>query len=150
MTMSKRNEKRPAVDGQGRIVRTAHGWLFDEVDQSPRRCTATLTWDPKDPWAVAVNDGVHPVVSVGRDLFAEGSAEEAAVEDAASLYVFAEDGHTALCVRGVPGWNEWMLKLREQRVRQIVGPTYRLVPAGAETDRIDLDGELAALFGEVS
>jgi hypothetical protein len=111
---------------------------------------AELRYDPSDPLAVSLAIGVEcdePVVwTFARDLLADGVNHSSGLGDITVEPV--EDLGTAHDVRITLATDclATMIAPRD-RVVEFLVESFTAVPSGCEMDRIDLDAEIASLFG---
>ena len=113
---------------------------------------AHLSYAAADPWAVRVafrtgGEGTRPVEWLfGRQLLTDGMS--AAVGDGDVRVWPAVDGHgpvVHLAMASPSG--SALFEIDRDEVAAFLGQTYRLVSAGSESQRVDLDAELGALLG---
>ncbi len=117
---------------------------------SPVPVQVDLRYDPSDPYAVqavfdiGTDEPVHWVFA--RDLLDEGLVGEAGSGDVITSP--ARDGEGRLCLRlelRSPDGSAVLLADAENVLR-FLGITYQLVPAGTESDHLDLDPVIATLL----
>lgn len=117
----------------------------------PVQIDATLSYDPADPFAVTLvmlYGGLESRWTFARELLVEGMFEEAGIGDVAifpSLNVDA-NAFTVIELRGPDA--AFLGQLATREVTAFVQATTRVVPVGAESDLVDVDGLLARLLAE--
>ncbi|MBB5937278.1 SsgA family sporulation/cell division regulator [Streptomyces zagrosensis] len=114
-----------------------------------RAIPARLRYEPADPFAVCVSfpptaslDGFEVEWAFGRDLLEIGLREPAGSGD---VHIWPCGPElTVLEFRAVEGMA--MVQLNTADLREFLGRSYELVPAGDEGGYLDVDADLAALL----
>ncbi len=113
---------------------------------------AELRYDPADPYAVETlfdAGGDQPVRWVfARDLLAQGLSRAVGELDISVRPAIDEHGAAAVHILLDSPDGRALLESNADEVREFVSKAYALVPAGCESDHIDVDAELLSLLGE--
>jgi len=111
----------------------------------------TFEYSSESPYAVTArfrtSDGDVQWV-FGRDLLAEGLTGPAGEGDVTVWPSPGASGDDVVCLALESPSGGALLEADPLHVRGFLEDTYRLVPAGSESDLLDLDAEIAALLGD--
>jgi hypothetical protein len=123
--------------------------LMVSAETGNAEIAAELRYDPSDPLAVCLAIGVECLEPVlwyfGRDLLADGVSRPTGVGD---ITVEPATGSEGREVRITLATNclATMIAPRDKVIEFLV-ESFTAVPSGCELDGVDIDAELAALFG---
>ncbi len=112
---------------------------------------ATLTFSSADPYAVTATfhvDSEDPVRwTFARDLLAGGLERPCGEGDVAVWPAMSADGSVVCISLNAPNGHA-LLEARCADVAEFVAETYSLVPAGRESEHLDLEGMFARLLAD--
>ncbi|MGN6252755.1 MAG: SsgA family sporulation/cell division regulator [Marmoricola sp.] len=117
-----------------------------DLDQEPTPVTASLLYDPRDPWAVTLDFGEGSVHwTFARDLLVEGLDAPAGIGDVQVWPTVDRDGvaTTVLALSSPDGVA--LLQGPTRPLAMFVAAMLDRVPLGAESTLVDLDRELISL-----
>lgn len=110
----------------------------------------TLQYSSESPFAVTTlfrtSEGDVSWI-FGRDLLADGLVDPAGEGDVTIWPSRSAQGEIVCIALDSPSGGA-LLEADLRTVRGFLDDTYRLVPAGTESDLLDLDAEIAALLGD--
>lgn len=120
------------------------------VDSGEERAIVSeLVYDPADPYAVnLLLRGSSGVVgwSFGRELLLEGTYQPAGDGDVHIWPCLGSRGEAVVILELRSGADSTLLQFSTREIHEFLATTLTAVPAGAETDRVDLDSWLDELL----
>ncbi len=122
--------------------------LIDGTGQ-PLDLSAMFGYVAEDPYAVSVTfytDGPEVTWSFARDLLARGLVAPTGSGDVQLWPLLSDDGQPLVAIELVSPGGEAVLQARSADIADFVSATTALVPAGTESDHLDLDGLVEALL----
>ena len=115
------------------------------ADAAPIRVAAHLRYDARDPFAVCVSfdaGGTEPIEwTFARELLDQGLWQSAGEGD---VQIWPGGGRVFLALRSPSG--QAVLETPRQAIADFVAHSKQVVPAGSESEYVDLDRELDALL----
>lgn len=110
---------------------------------------AALTYDPTDPYAVSAVFHTDETTSVtwtfGRDLLLAGMTEPSGEGDVV-VWPWQSDERPVVCLALSSPSGEALLEADLQDVRRFLDASYELLPAGRESEHLDVDSVIEHLL----
>lgn len=135
----------------GQIVSESLLLEFVDGEGSSTPLEAGFEYDPTDPWAVSILFKGEPVPvrwTFSRDLLVEGFYEPTGDGDVHVWPCLNAQGAAVVIIELSSPSGEVLLQAPSRDVSGFVAKMLESVPAGAEAELVDLDAELAAVFGD--
>ncbi len=114
---------------------------------------AELHYDPRDPYAVTTvfMTGSHQVRwTFGRDLLSDGLYEPSGDGDVHVWPCLDTAGHAVVIIELCSPDGEALMQAKTGELSAFVDRISRLVPPGAESEHIDVDAVISAIFAETA
>lgn len=112
---------------------------------------STFRYDPRDPYAVIVGmslDGCRVEWLMGRELLQDGLSDVTGEGDVCVHPGFDDKGAPVVHLELSSPDGDAVLMVPAGELRKFLAASYRSVPAGTETEFLDMDAALAELLAD--
>ena len=112
---------------------------------------STFRHDPCDPYAVRVEMGIGGCLVewfMSRELLQAGRHDLAGIGDVCVHPGFDEDGAPVVHLELSSPDGQAVLVVPARELEQFLDDSYRAIPAGSETEHLDIDAALAQLLAD--